>query len=98
MKRFLLIVILFAIYAFLPLSSNAKSEINYDEVYNRLPAINIFYENNEDPDELSDYERYVKSPYPLLRTSLILTCKNAKLTQGYYLLVQEPEKYRIYHV
>jgi len=65
--------------------------MDYDLIYDNLPVINVKYYVNEDPDEINDYRKYI-TPYPLLRTSLVLKCKNQKIRPGYYLLTPKNEK------
>lgn len=82
MKKIILFFLLFIIF-----SGKALAEsVDYDAIFGNLPIVDIYYEQNEDPDEQADYLQYFNSPYPLIRTSFPLSCKTVKLKQGYYLL------------
>lgn len=64
----------------------AAERINYDNIYKNLPVLDIHYDYNEDPDENADYTNYIGSPYPLIRISPKLACRETKLAPGYYLM------------
>lgn len=82
MKKIILCFLVFIIF-----SSKAFAEkVDYETIYSNLPVIDLYYEQNEDPNEQEDYAQYFNSPYPLIRTSFPLSCKTVKLKQGYYLL------------
>jgi len=83
MKKLILFLLLL-----LSLAGFAKKACanQYDEIYNRLPILDIYYDDSQDPAELEDYSDYVQSPYPLIRTSAILTSQKTKIKPGYYLL------------
>jgi len=82
MKKIILFFLLFIIFSGRALAGS----VDYDEIYNNIPTIDIYYDQNEDPDEQTDYMQYFNSPYPLIRTAFPLSCKSIKFKQGYYLL------------
>ena len=82
----LFIILISVIFIHHPAFAANTGKIDYDAVYNGMPVLDFSYEHNEDPDELQDYEKYVGSPYPLVRISLRLSCKDARLKPGYYLM------------
>ena len=84
MKKIFLLV-LFNLIIIFPTKVNAQS-IDYDQIYNSLPVVDIHYEHNEDPDEIIDYNKFIVSPYPLIRISDNLSNKTTKIKPGYYLL------------
>lgn len=87
MKKILLLTFLTFIFLSYPAKTFAAEPINYDSIYNNLPVlVDIYYDHNEDPDENLDYQDYVESPYPLMRVSVKLKCKDVKLNPGYYLI------------
>jgi hypothetical protein len=79
---------LFVILSFIVFSvpANAAENTNYESIYNNLPVLDFYYDHNEDPDEQLDYHDFIKSPYPLIRISAKLSCKEVKLLPGYYLM------------
>jgi hypothetical protein len=83
MKRYWILILLTIILAGFTLQTRATQN---DEIYDKLLALDIYYEHNEDPLELEDYTEYVQSPYPLIRTSVTLTSQKTKIPPGYYLL------------
>lgn len=85
MRKLLFLIIFCFVINISPAKSTEKTD--YDNIYNNLPVLNFYYDHNTDPDESLDYQEFVNSPYPLIRISLNLTCKNAKISPGYYLIV-----------
>jgi len=87
MKRLLLALITCLILIARPCYANYGGESFYDKIFNNLPIIDVSYENNQDPLEDAEYNIYfIKSPYPLVRLSSVLSIRNKKIPPGYYLL------------
>lgn len=86
MKRFFAAVFLLAALSPLQAFAQQYGSVNYDELYNNQPVLSFKYDENEDPQEITDYEKRVKSPYPLLRVSIPLQNRKITVKPGYYLL------------
>ncbi|OGI03081.1 MAG: hypothetical protein A2104_06335 [Candidatus Melainabacteria bacterium GWF2_32_7] len=87
MKKILFLTFLSLIFLLNSASIIAAEKISYDSIYNNLPVLtDIYYDHNEDPDEIVDYKDYIQSPYPLMRISVKLSCKDVKIGPGYYLI------------
>jgi hypothetical protein len=86
MKRLFFIIFIGLILIKIPAFSQENAGVDYDAIYNNLIIPNFTYDDNEDPDQITDYAYFVKSPYPLIRLSLPLNCKGVKLAPGYYLM------------
>lgn len=63
-----------------------KKTINYDLIYKETPILDFMYEEGLDPEQDGDYEKYIISPYTLIRITDTLRSKNTILKQGYYLV------------
>lgn len=60
---------------------------DYKKIYDSLPILDIFYINNEDPEETYEYyDAITYSPYPLMRVNVAVNCKNIRLLPGEYLI------------
>lgn len=64
--------------------------INYDLLYKETPVLDFMYDGGIDPKEDGDYNKFIVSPYTLIRISDTVRSKNILLTPGYYLV--KPEK------
>lgn len=88
----LLLFLMFSINPVLAEEQDNQSIQNYDQLYESLPIIDIHYENNEDPRELEDYNKYyLRSPYPLIKLSHVLEYKAGELKPGLFLLTPRYE-------
>jgi hypothetical protein len=91
MKKLLLILLtLISFLKFLSPCSAEDSRINYDLLYKDTPVLDFMYEDGIDQAQDSDYNRYVISPYTLIRITDTLRNKKILLQPGYYLV--KPEK------
>ena len=84
MKRFLVFLI-----SFLCLHSTVLAHISQEEyrgVYDALEPANFEYIFNLDPYQPDDYQKYIASPYPLLRSGTDFIFKDKTIPPGYYLL------------
>ena len=52
-------------------------DANYDLIYEDMPILDFMYETGVDPEEAEDYEKYVVSPYVLVRLPVKL--RNQKI-------------------
>ncbi|EKE04740.1 MAG: hypothetical protein ACD_20C00007G0001 [uncultured bacterium] len=87
MKKLLLLAFLTFIFLLNSVKTYAAEPVDYDSIYNNMPVlVDIYYDHNEDPDENLDYQDFIQSPYPLMRVSVKLKCKDVKLNPGYYLV------------
>lgn len=88
MKKFLLsLLTLILVLKFSALSSKAESSrINYDLIYKDTPVLDFMYINGIDEEQDGDYNRYVISPYTLIRITDTLRNKKVLLKPGYYLI------------
>ena len=89
-----LFLILLTLISFLKLSSlpcGAENlRINYDLLYKDTPVLDFMYEDGIDQEQDNDYNRYIVSPYTLIRITDTLRNKKILLKPGYYLV--KPEK------
>lgn len=88
MKKFLFIFLTLIItLKFSALDCKAGgSGINYDLIYKDTPVLDFMYINGIDEEQDSDYNRYVISPYTLIRITDTLRNKKVVLKPGYYLI------------
>ncbi|MFH0702961.1 MAG: hypothetical protein V2B14_05430 [bacterium] len=91
MKKFLSLIFLNLLLQVFLAHAGIAQNINYDLIYTNLTPIDINYDHNEDPNEINDYSQFIESPYPLIRISQTLRCKNTKISPGYYLLTPKNE-------
>lgn len=91
MKKVLLILIISITFLKMTtLESGADVlRINYDLIYKETPVLDFMYENNIDQEQDNDYNRYVISPYVLIRITDTLRSKKVLLKPGYYLVKPE---------
>ena len=81
-----IVFLLFAINLLLIHPAYTQEVAEYDKIYESSPILDFYYEQNEDPDEITDHQEHIRSPYPLIRTSSPLSTKSSKIIPGYYLL------------
>ena len=88
MRKFLILLI--AVISFLGFSRFScyaqNLRINYDLLYKDTPVLDFMYADGIDQEQDSDYNRYVISPYTLIRITDTLRNKNILLKPGYYLI------------
>ena len=91
-KRLFLFVLSIIFFRFLCLPIGAAEDVrmNYELIYKETPVLDFMYEEGLDPEEDKDYEKYVISPYTLIRITDSLQNKKIHLKPGYYLV--KPEK------
>ncbi|OGI00078.1 MAG: hypothetical protein A2039_00360 [Candidatus Melainabacteria bacterium GWA2_34_9] len=91
-KSLLLLLILISILTFSKSSCEAENlRINYDLLYKDTPVLDFMYEEGIDPEQDNDYNRYIISPYTLIRITDTLKNKKILLKPGYYLV--KPDKH-----
>jgi len=91
-KLLLLLLTLISILVFSGSFCNAENlRINYDLLYKDTPVLDFMYEEGIDPEQDNDYNRYVISPYTLIRITDTLRNKKILLKSGYYLV--KPDKH-----
>lgn len=92
MKKFLLILLILIVgLKYSSLSCRAENlRINYDLLYKDTPVLDFMYEDGIDQEQDNDYNRYVTSPYTLIRITDKLVNKKNVLKPGYYLV--KPKK------
>ncbi len=84
---FIILLMLISFLKFSNLSCMAESSrINYDLLYKDTPVLDFMYEDGIDQAQDSDYNRYVISPYTLIRITDTLRNKKVLLKPGYYLV------------
>lgn len=71
-------------------------ETDIAKIYRDLIPIDIKFENNLDPYEQQDNYSFARSPYPLIRTVMVMYCKNETIPPGYYLLTPRQINGRTY--
>ncbi len=91
MKKFFIIILSFICINSLCLAQELNDKPNYAEIFKNMPIIDIPYLNSEDPYEYLQYEKYIYSPYPLVKFSLKLQTPGNILKPGYYLLTPRAE-------
>lgn len=90
-RNFILFIILTLLLNISCLPCGAENiKMNYDLIYKETPVLDFMYEEGFDPEEDSDYNTYVISPYTLIRITDSLRNKKVFLRPGYYLV--KPEK------
>lgn len=94
MKKILLLIIICIACSIQAVHADIKETIDYNEVYNNLYPLDIYFDARVDPLQDAEYLGYMESPYTLFRTSLILYFKKITLDPGYYLLT--PRKFSNY--
>ncbi len=87
-NRIIILLTVLFFFKILPCTA-ANLRINYDLIYKDTPVLDFMYENGIDQEQDNDYNRYVISPYTLIRITDILVNKNIRLIPGYYLVKTE---------
>lgn len=100
MKKFLIFLMCFILHSSMGAGFcnevPVKSE-NFKTIYDSLIPADFEYIFSLDPYQSEDYQKYIASPYPLLRTGVDFYFKGAKIPAGYYLLTPR-EKNGTYYV
>jgi len=86
MKKIVWVLLIFLLFSISPVKAEIKERLDYDEVYNGLSSLDLYFDYRVDPSEDSEVFGYQESPYPLFRSSLALYFKDINLEPGYYLL------------
>lgn len=89
MKKFLTFLI--CIFAFFQIVFSqtgfcATKNEDFRDIYYSLEPANFDYIFGLDPFQAEEYQKYLASPYPLLRTGVDFFFKGTKIPAGYYLL------------
>lgn len=78
-----------------PVEKTVKEE-DIEQIYRSLIPLDVKFENNLDPYEQQDNYSCARSPYPLIRTVMVMSCLNDTIMPGYYLLTPRKINGRTY--
>lgn len=86
MKKILILLICFFAFQGAAFANTPVKSEDYRTIYESLEPADFEYIFGLDPYQPEDYQRYLASPYPLLRSGVDFIFKNIKIPAGYYLL------------
>ena len=97
MKKILAFLICFFGFLGVGFCAPVQKGEDFEAIYDRLESADFEYIFSLDPYQPEDYQKYIVSPYPLLRTGVEFVFKDTKIPPGYYLLTPR-EKYGVQYV